>query len=89
MTDRSPLVSIFKNNFNKVFLVRLQKMKMKLIIYGLLVECLLGKFMFIADLLSRNYLGDKEDKKQEIEGVIHAIEYKNINGATSRNSKRH
>ncbi|XP_060854871.1 uncharacterized protein K02A2.6-like [Metopolophium dirhodum] len=78
MTDHSPLVSIFGKNFDKVISVRLQKMKMKLIIYDLHVEYLPGKLMFIADLLSRNYL-DEEENEQEIEGVIHAIEYKNIN----------
>lgn len=35
MTDHSPLVQIFQKNFNKVISVRLQKMKMKLIIYDL------------------------------------------------------
>jgi len=62
MTDHSPLVSIFGKNFDKVISVRLQKMKMKLIIYDLPVEYLPGKLMFIADLLSRNYLDEEENE---------------------------
>lgn len=79
MTDHSPLVQIFQKNFNKVILVRLQKMKMKLIIYDSCVEYLPGKLMLIADLLSRNFMEIKEESEQELEGVIHAVENRNTN----------
>jgi len=74
MTDHSPLVQIFQKNFNKVISVRLQKMKKKLIIYDLCIEYLPGKLMFIADLLSRNFLEIKEESEQKLERVIHAVE---------------
>lgn len=78
LTDHSPLVSIFQKNFNKGISLRLQKMKMKLIIYDLHVEYLPGNLMFIADLLSRNYLNGGEENEQKIVGKFMQLSTKTL-----------
>jgi len=60
MAGHLPLVQIYQKTFNKVISVRLQKMKLKLIIYDLCEEYLPGKLMFIADL-SKNFIEIKEE----------------------------
>jgi len=53
-------------------------MKMKLIIYDLHVEYLPGNLMFIADLLSRNYLNGGEENEQKIVGKFMQLSTKTL-----------
>lgn len=54
-SDHKPLVAIHEKEFNKVSL-RLQRIKLQLLPYNFTVEYLPGKFLFIADLLSRSFI---------------------------------
>jgi hypothetical protein len=54
---------------------RLQRIKLKLLKYDLNVKYLPGKFMYIADLLSRSYLRNKETETDELlTEVVHSLE---------------
>lgn len=52
---------------------RLQKMRLKLLTYDIELKYLPGKKMFIADLLSRNFLSEKYENELNIEGTVHCI----------------
>lgn len=69
-----PLVKIHNKELSKVASNRMQKIKLKLMIYDLVVEYLPGKKMLIADLLSRDYLDEKFKDEINIPGVIHCIQ---------------
>lgn len=58
LTDCKPLVGLMSKNVVNVASPRLQRMKVKLMKYDLKVEYLQGKLMFVADLLSRDYLNE-------------------------------
>lgn len=73
-TDHKPLVSIMKNELAKIHSSRLQRMKMKLLIYKTNVVYVPGKYMHIADHLSRSYLTDEISTDfAEYEDVVHSI----------------
>ncbi|GBO11595.1 Retrovirus-related Pol polyprotein from transposon 17.6 [Araneus ventricosus] len=56
LTDHKPLVSIMSKSVGNVLSPRLQRMKIKLLKYQLSLTYLPGKYMYIADLLSREYI---------------------------------
>lgn len=72
-TDHAPLITIMKKDISLIPSNRLQKMRLKLLNYDIELRYLPGKKMFLADLLSRNYLPEKYDKEINIEGVVHCI----------------
>lgn len=73
-TDHKPLVSIMKNEMGKINSSRLQRMKMKLLIYNTNVLYVPGKELHIADQLSRAYLQNEMSTEfSEYEEVIHSI----------------
>lgn len=73
-TDHKPLVSIMKNEMSKVNSSRLQRMKMKMLIYDLEVIYVPGKDMHIADHLSRSYLKEECAKEfDEYNEVVHTV----------------
>lgn len=77
-TDHKPLVSIMKNEMNKINSSRLQRMKMKLLIYNTNVFYVPGKELHIADHLSRSYLNDEPSVEfKEYEEIIHTINMSN------------
>jgi len=55
-TDHQPLVAIFKKPIHKVTNNRLKKFRVKMLKYQGQAEYLPGKYMYLADLLSRDYL---------------------------------
>lgn len=55
ITDHKPLVSIMKKDMHKINSVRLQRIKIRLMRYRLNVSYVPGKFLYIADCLSRNF----------------------------------
>ncbi|KAK9679628.1 hypothetical protein QE152_g39841 [Popillia japonica] len=48
-------------------------MRLKLLTYDIELKYLPGKKMFIADLLSRNFLSEKYENELNIEGTVHCI----------------
>ena len=62
-TDHKPLTSIMEKELHKISSSKLQRMRIKLLNYRVKVEYLPGKFMYIADCLSRNFVvtGNKEE----------------------------
>lgn len=72
-TDHKPLVSIFKKDINKVS-SRLQRILLKLMKYELDVSYLPGKYMYIADMLSRAYMKHPVNDKTDDIFLVHNIE---------------
>ncbi|KAE8748061.1 hypothetical protein FOCC_FOCC005256, partial [Frankliniella occidentalis] len=72
-TDHQPLVAIFKKPLHKITNSRLKTMRIKLLKYNPTVEYLPGKYMFLADLLSREYLDDPVDDDPEMIEVVHEV----------------
>lgn len=74
LTDHKPLVSIMNKNICNVLSNRLQRIKIKLLKYHLKLKYLPGKFMYIADLLSRSFLDTQiSDENMEIIEFIHTL----------------
>ncbi|KAF0710957.1 Uncharacterized protein FWK35_00037749, partial [Aphis craccivora] len=72
-TDHQPLISIMKKEINKIPNNRLKRMRLKLLIYNTDVKYCPGKYMYIADLLSRNYIQRVENTEENLNDVVHAI----------------
>lgn len=72
-TDRQPLISVMKKEINKIPNNRLRRMRLKLIIYNTDVQYCPGKYMYIADLLSRNYIQRAEMTEENLNDVVHII----------------
>lgn len=73
-TDHKPLVNIMKKELNKIKSSRLQRMRLKLLIYNLNVKHVPGKEMHVADHLSRSYLtNENADEFKEYNEVVHSI----------------
>ena len=72
-TDHQPLVSIFKKPLHKITNNRLKKLRLKLLKYSPTVEYLPGKFMFLTDLLSRDYLDEPVEDDPEMIEVVHEV----------------
>jgi len=73
-TDYQPLVSIIKKGLDKIQNNRIKRLRMKLFLYKLDLVYLPGKYMYIADLLSRNFktdniVTDDESMKDKIHSV--------------------
>ncbi|KAJ1528924.1 hypothetical protein ONE63_007293 [Megalurothrips usitatus] len=72
-TDHQPLVSIFKKPVHKITNNRLKKLRLKLMIYNPEVDYLPGKYMYLADLLSRNFIEDPVEDGPEMVEVVHEV----------------
>ena len=72
-TDHQPLVSIFKKPVHQITNNRLKKLRLKMMIFNPEVEYLPGKYMFLADLLSRNYIEDPVEDDPEMVEVVHEV----------------
>jgi hypothetical protein len=73
LTDHKPLVSIMKKEINKIHSSRLQRMRLKLVKYKLNVKYLPGKYMYIADLLSRDYKKNSAEEDKELVEIVHTV----------------
>ena len=74
ITDHKPLINLLKKNISDIASSRLKRLKIRLLKYNLNVSYTPGKYMFIADLLSRSYLNDNQDITDEwINEEVHAI----------------
>lgn len=78
LTDHKPLVPIGTKEILKIGSSRLQRLKLRLMIYSLNIKYLPGKYMYIADLLSRDYLpcenGDEVDLRQTVHSISKHLE---------------
>ncbi|KAK3909798.1 hypothetical protein KUF71_019807 [Frankliniella fusca] len=72
-TDHQPLVSIFKKPIHKITNNRLKKMRLKLMLFNPEVEYLPGKYMYLADLLSRNFIETPVEDDPEMVEVVHEV----------------
>ena len=71
-SDHKPLEVIVKKEIGKVP-SRLQRMLLKCLRYDYTVTFVPGKFMFIADTLSRAFFQDKVSDDPELEAVVHVV----------------
>lgn len=74
-SDHQPLVSLMKKNLSDIKNNRLKRIKLKLLEYNLDVQYLPGKFMYIADLLSRNFLEKRENDDPSMKDMVHTLEH--------------
>jgi len=72
-TDHQPLVSVMKKEIHKIPNNRLWKLRLKLLLYNIDVRYLPGKYMYVTDYLSRNYV-KREDKGYELSDVVHTLD---------------
>lgn len=72
-SDHKPLEALMRKGVAEVHSPRLQRIKVKLLKYNLNVCYKPGKEMYIADLLSRNYLLESTVDDKFITEVIHSI----------------
>lgn len=73
-TDHKPLISIFNRDLSKVYATRLQRMRLTLFKYSIKIEFVAGKYLHIADLLSRNF--DSTEPiitDEDFNEVVHSI----------------
>lgn len=72
-SDHKPLVVINQKDICKVS-SRLQRLKMRLLKYNFTIEYLPGKYMYIADLLSRSFIKTPVEDDPDMLDVVHSIE---------------
>lgn len=72
-TDHQPLVSIFKKPIFKITNNRIKKMRLKMLKYQPVVEYIPGKYLYLADWLSRDFLkGPVKDDPEMVE-IVHEV----------------
>ncbi|XP_055920525.1 uncharacterized protein K02A2.6-like [Eupeodes corollae] len=73
-SDHKPLVSLVKKDVGEIHSTRLQRMKLKLSKYDFDIKFVPGKFLYVADLLSRNFINDPiVDIESSLKDLIHNI----------------
>ncbi|XP_050533909.1 uncharacterized protein K02A2.6-like [Daktulosphaira vitifoliae] len=78
-TDHQPLVSIMLKELNKIPNNRIRRLRMKCMLYDIKVKYLPGREMYVADLLSRNYIKRDVTGETIVNDVVHAISEIQIN----------
>lgn len=71
--DHQPLVSLFRKPIHKITNNRLKKMRLRMLRYQPKVVYLPGKYMYIADILSRQSLDDPVSDDPEMIEVVHEV----------------
>ena len=73
--DHKPLEAIFTKNIAKVMSNRLQCLLLKIIAYDLNVKYLPGKKMYVADMLSRNFIKTSQPEDEiNLEEIVHCLD---------------
>lgn len=73
-TDHRPLISIMSKEIAKIGSSRLQRMRLKLLLYNINLSYVPGKYLFIADLLSRSYnKSEKQENTNDLNEVVHTV----------------
>ena len=86
MTDHKPLETIFKKDLASIS-PRLQRMRLRLLNYDLSVSYKPGKYLYIADTLSRAFLSEPGLKSNvEFDFAVHSV-VKNVPMANERKQK--
>ncbi|KAF0739490.1 Uncharacterized protein FWK35_00028159 [Aphis craccivora] len=86
-TDHQPLVSIVKNHLEKIENNRLKQLKLKLINYYFTLEYLPGRYMYIADLLTRNIIYKTEKDDESLKDLIHTVKIAEIKYSTEKQNE--
>lgn len=73
LSDHKPLVTLNTKEIKQIDSARLQRLALKLLKYKLKIQYLLGKYMYIADLLSRNYFSCNKGDEIDLRQIIHTI----------------
>lgn len=73
LTDHKPLVSVMNKSVGSVVSPRLQRMKIKLLKYQLNLKYLPGKYMYVADLLSRSFIVKPMKDDVEMTEMVHSL----------------
>lgn len=77
-TDHKPLLSIMEKQLAKIPNARLQRMKLRLIKYNLQLTYVPGKYLYVADLLSRYFMKEKNDMEiPELNELVHSLNVSN------------
>lgn len=74
ITDHKPNVSIMNKQIAQIHSPRLQRLRLKLIKYDIKIEYLPGKYLYVADYLSRNYSNEKVEEDVEMCEFVHSVE---------------
>lgn len=70
-TDNATLILIMEKDVSLIPSNRLQKMRLKLMMYDITYFKLLsGSEMYISDLLLENYLPEKCENEVDVEGIV-------------------
>jgi len=77
-TDHQPLIPIMNKELNKIPNNRIKRMRVNLMIYNLKVEYCPGKYLYVADLLSRNYKQKIEKTDDTLKDIVHTMEVVNV-----------
>jgi hypothetical protein len=72
-TDHQPLVPMFKKEIHKIGSRTLQRLRLKLLNYDIDVNYLPGKFMFVADMLSRLFNNNPVDDDPTMFETVHSL----------------
>lgn len=72
-TDHQPLLSIIKKDLHKIKNNRLKRLKMKLFPYQFELKYLPGKYMYVADYLSRNFLMKNVQDDVVMKDMVHTV----------------
>lgn len=74
-TDHKPLVAIMEKPLCGIPSARLQRLRIKLLPYNLTLHYLPGKYMYIADVLSRFFKRSigPDDAEEDLTGYVHTI----------------
>ncbi|KAL4134936.1 hypothetical protein QTP88_006616 [Uroleucon formosanum] len=83
-TDPQPLVSIIKKSIEKIENNRLKRLKLKLMNYNFILDYLPGKYMYIADLLTRNIIYKEEKDDESLRDLIHTVKVAEIKYSTDK-----
>ncbi|KAI8120071.1 Retrovirus-related Pol polyprotein from transposon 297 [Lucilia cuprina] len=65
-TDHKPLIGLMEKEIHKIPSGKLQRMRLRLLNYNVKLEYLPGKYMYIADYLSRNPLKFKTSEEEPV-----------------------
>lgn len=71
-SDHKPLIPIMDKDIHKIPSAKLQRMRLKLLNYNLKVEYVPGKYLHIADYLSRNHIdtGNSEEDEAFTQAIL-------------------
>lgn len=74
ITDHKPNVSVMNKQITSVNSARLQRLRLRLLKYDVQVQYLPGKYLYIADYLSRNVSGEKIEQDDDMKEIVHSVE---------------